>query len=244
MRLLIKYLNMPILSLGLVLFVYMTVIIFNNGFVEPDYYIDKVAASDLINNISIFHKDVLLEYENKSYKINNLSLQLFLIVFSFFLASLFFKIKTWKEFLTKPIFKNRVFVYCFINLIYPIWATFQTISYMTDINKFVYAQGNDSIGISLLCSIFSMIYLSLLYYPLINFIIFIAYNTQITSFFYSLIYVIITMILLILFVLQASTYIFSWYLLPQYFVYIVLILIMINTNIEYIKRKILYKKNS
>ncbi len=209
-------------------------------FSAPDYYIDKKAAFEMINSsLSISHADIDAKYSNPLYLKQNALLQSFLFVLTLMLVSICFRFNSWKDFFQLDKFSNKKFVYLFVNLSYPIWAFFEICSYMVDLDKYVYPAHADSMGIPLFNAVFSLTFLGLMYFPLLNFFTFIIYNTKITNWFYVLMPLLPLAAICIFWYSQLTDCIFSWVLLPQYFIYVIAIgLILASIKFQLHKRKL------
>ena len=211
-------------------------------FQVPQYYTDKQATWEMLNSspgITLNELDAV--FHNTRYNLQNGIMQSLLVSLAALIFSLIFKIKTWKNFLFDCIENNKVKVYLFFNIIFPIWTGLEVMTYMIDLDKYVYPSHADSMSIPFFNAVFSMISLGFLYYPSINILTFIILNTKSINVLYLICYT--CSIAYILFFMSAQLCSqFSWLLLPQYLIYFIFIYVFLGFIKFLLKKRKLYKK--
>lgn len=231
------YLNNPIIVFGILFFLSSLILLLCTHFNLPDYYTNRQLALDVANTVAVSEvSSATVGYENINYKIYNPIFQLWGIFGILLLFTLIFKINKFKKIFNIKYFEHKSIIYLFANLNYIIYAVCLMPVYMRDLDKFVYNMSADSMGIPFLGMLFSLIFFALIYYPVVNFLLYVTYNTDIKSKFYNFIYI-----------LSAIWLIVDWYgILTMKFSYLTIILNLIYltwfTLIIYSYKKITAKR--
>ncbi|MBE7703784.1 MAG: hypothetical protein E7Z89_07030 [Cyanobacteria bacterium SIG28] len=203
----------------------------------PQFILDQEGARHFLDaNRNIPYSEIISRFGNNGYYLQNIIMQIFMIFLSFFLVCCCFNIKIWNNFIDLTIFSNKKFVYFFINLSYPIWTFCQTFSDLADMEKHVYPSSADSMGIGLFGTIFLLMFMGMIYYPLVNFFTIITYNTKVSNFLYIICDVLAILGIVFWWIAVNVDSIFSWLLLPQYMIYLISILILVSA-IRFLSRK-------
>ena len=153
-----------------------------------DFYTDRIAAEEFVQSLDP-HFDMKIptaKFGNPEHKIYNFIFKMFAISLSFLLFSLIFNIKKWSNFKDIKLIKNKVFIFTWINLAYVLMCNFHMLSYMANIEKYVYHSAADSFGIPYFTELFTCLFFSIAYYPLVNLLFFGIYKTRINNIFYTI----------------------------------------------------------
>jgi len=212
------YLNNPIIVFGISFLLSSLILLLCTHFNLPDYYTNRQLALDVANNVAVSEvSSATAGYENINYKIYNPIFQLWGIFGILLLFTSVFKINEFKKIFNIKFFEHKSIIYLFANLNYIIYAACLMPVYMQDLDKFVYNRYADSMGIPFFGMLFSLIFFALIYYPVVNFLLFVTCNTDIKSRFYNFIYI-----------LSAIWLFFDWYgILIMKFSYLTMILNLI-----------------
>ncbi len=207
------------------------------GFSVPNYYIDKELAEQLAQTVSKNLVDEKIKHLiNPQYKTNNFLFQIWGWSLVFFIFTTIFRVKNFNTFKNLNFFKNKIFIYLWINFSYILFITLFLIIFMNDIMEGVYHWTSDSLSIPLFTMGFILLYSTLVYYPLINVLSYITYNTKIKRKLYQLFWglgFIINLCLIIFSMFIKFTYL-SLFLYLYYLIWLILIIYSIN----HIKNKI------
>lgn len=184
------YLTKPITIISLLAIVFTVILLAGTNFILPDFYNNREQALALAQTVS--PSDVgaaTASLESLQHKIFNTVFQIWgwLIVLLLFIFSC--KIDFFRSFSNIKIFKNKIFIYLWINLSYLLYCICYIPAYMTDLEKYVYNSYADSMGIPFFTELFISIFIGLIYYPVINVLFFIVYNTKIKGRFYDFLFV-------------------------------------------------------
>ena len=153
-----------------------------------DFYTDRIAAEEFVQSLDP-HFDMKIptaKFGNPEHKIYNFIFKMFAISLSLLLFSLIFNIKKWSNFKDIKLIKNKVFIFIWINLAYVLMCNFHMLSYMANIEKYVYHSAADSFGIPYFTELFTCLFFSIAYYPLVNLLFFGIYKTRINNIFYTI----------------------------------------------------------
>ena len=153
-----------------------------------DFYTDRIAAEEFVQSLDP-HFDMKIptaKFGNPEHKIYNFIFKMFAISLSLLLFSLIFNIKKWSNFKDIKLIKNKVFIFTWINLAYVLMCNFHMLSYMANIEKYVYHSAADSFGIPYFTELFTCLFFSIAYYPLVNLLFFGVYKTRINNIFYTI----------------------------------------------------------
>lgn len=186
----ISYLDKPIIIFSILTVIILLICLIGNNFHLPDMYTDRelANAAAIIDNKTEAN-NLIAEYENPKYTLYKPFFHLFGLSAAFLLFSIIFRRKSFKDFFYADIFKNKIFVYLWINISYILFACFRINFYMTDLNLQVFHKSEDSRGIPYIDAILEMWFDALKYYPAVNVLFYFTYNTKICSRFYSLIFI-------------------------------------------------------
>ena len=231
-----QYIESPKLFLFISLVLTIILLIVFNVAEMPDYYIDKNAAYLFVNNSSeVSTNQVFSLYGNKNYFLHNGLLHLITFSSILFIFLFLFKIKTYKELCDVKIFSNRIFLFIYLNIAYPIWMNLTQRVCEVDIEKYVYPIHADSICIAFMGIYFMLFLVGIIYYPLVNIFNFVIYNTKFVNKFIIIIYEIL-FVLLLLYVIANM---FCQYTYEYYFLYVVEItyLFIVLNSINYLIKK-------
>lgn len=181
------------------------------SFKLPDYYTNRDLAFEAAQ-ISDRAKAIVevAKYENKLHGIYNFLFQLFGWTLSCAIFSLIFKIKSFNKIKNLDLFRNRKFIFSWINLSYILYCFCWVSAYMLDLEKYVYNTYADSMGIPFFTTIFTLAMLAVIYYIGANSLYLIIFNTKIKSRFYSFI-LIMLMIYSLITTFAGSCLIFSFW---------------------------------
>lgn len=153
-----------------------------------DFYTDRNAAEEFVHTLDP-HFDMKIptaKFGNPEHKIYNFIFKMFAASLSLLLFSLVFKIKNWSNFKDIKLIKNKAFIFTWINLAYILMCNFHMLSYMANIEKYVYHSAADSFGIPYFTELFICLFFSIAYYPLVNLLFFGIYKTRIDNIFYTI----------------------------------------------------------
>ena len=153
-----------------------------------DFYTDRIAAEEFVQSLDP-HFDMKIptaKFGNPEHKIYNFIFKMFAISLSLLLFSLIFNIKKCSNFKDIKLIKNKVFIFTWINLAYVLMCNFHMLSYMANIEKYVYHSAADSFGIPYFTELFTCLFFSIAYYPLVNLLFFGIYKTRINNIFYTI----------------------------------------------------------
>lgn len=231
-----KYYKNPIIIFSIIGLLSGFFILFKMHFQIPNVYTDIAAAQQA----------ALLPDRDETYKIleklTNNYFPLYNTIFHMFFSALILiaicwilKIKNFSDIFKNKILKNPKFAYLWINTTYPLYGIVWTIAYMTNESCYVRHMHEDSMGIPLFATIFTMSFLALIYYPVMNFILYAIYNLKT----YKKRYIIITFFALIYFIqtlLGTYTFRFNYWTLPL-FLYLFITIILLMTGIFTITKR-------
>lgn len=184
---------------GFILVLLTLILLFGCHFHFPEFYTnrelaDNIAQTVLPGEVGAAVKHLL----NPRYNFYNTIFQIWGYFVIVFLFSFIFKIKEFKDFKEIAIFNKKSFVYSWINLSYIFWSLFYVSGYMIDLYKYVYNGYADSMGIPLFSMISVLTFIGIIYYPIINILSFITYNTKIRRIFYKVLWGLCFLLLLII----------------------------------------------
>lgn len=176
----------PIILFSIITGILALFLLISVHFQLPDFYTNRQAAFDAAQ-IANSHEttQALMKFENIRYKIFNPIFQIFSLIAALLCFSAIFKVDTLNNLLQNKIFRNKTFIYCWINLTYIPYAIMWVNQYMNEIEQYEYNAMADSMGIPFFNSILSMAAIALWYYPIANFLVYITYNTKICRKFYT-----------------------------------------------------------
>lgn len=136
---------------------------------------------------------------------------------------------------------SKVLIYIFINILYPILALFIQKAYETDVSKYNYSAESDSLMIAYIGMHLLLCFGALIYYPFINLLAYITFNTKCSHILWEYIYRFL-IVLIILFMPCCLTSQFIWEYVFIYFILFAYVLYFYK-SISYVKLKRLKNKN-
>ena len=226
----------PIFIFAVLVLLLTILLVMQTGFNFPELYIDKNLADKLAQTVTIDQVHSTIKHLiNPKYKIYNLLFQFWGWFLTFFIFTIFFKIKHFADFKNLKILNNKLFIYIWINVSYLLFSIFFTVSFMGHLNNYVYHWTADSIGIPLLTVIFLFVFGIIIYYPYINILTYITYNTGIKNVFYQIVWY-IGFIPILFFIFYSIDSGFTYINLILNFYYL-MSLIFIIYSIGYLKLK-------
>lgn len=236
MKRLYSLLKNPIFIFALLLLFLTIIIIYKTGFSFPDYYTNRELADKLAQAVSRDEVQQIIKHLiNPNYKIDNFLYQSWGWFLTIFLFVIIFRIKNFSDFKNLRVYNNKIFVYSWINLSYIVFSVFIIISNMIDLMKYVYHWSADSFSIPLFIMLSVVVFSAIIYYPLVNILSYITYNTKIKRLFYQIIWGIgFAIISLLMIVTTCSKFTYINIILDFYYL---VWLIFIVYSINYIKNK-------
>ena len=176
----------PIKIFGLIVIILSLVLLFGCHFHFPDFYTNRELADNLAQTVIPSEVSYTVKHLlNPKYNFYNTIFQIWGYCITVFVVSLIFKIKEFKSFKEINLLNNKLFIYLWINLSYLIWSFFYVMGYMIDLEKYVYNWAADSMGIPFFTMIGMLTFIGIIYYPIINILSFITFNTKIRRIFYN-----------------------------------------------------------
>lgn len=238
MKRLYNFLKNPIYIFALLLLFLTVIVIFKTGFSFPEYYTNRELADKLAQAVTRDEVQQTIKHLiNPNYKIDNFLYQSWGWVLTIFLFVIIFRIKNFSDFKNLRIYNNKIFVYSWINLSYIVFSVFIIISTMIDLMQYVYHWSADSFSIPLFIMSSIVVFSAIIYYPLINILSYITYNTKIKRLFYQIIWGMgFAIILLLMIVTTCSKFTYINIILDFYYL---VWLILIVYSISYMKHKII-----
>ena len=233
----IKYFfSNPTLLLGLILFCLSLLLVLTTHFNIPCFFTDKELANQIAQTVPISAISTATKHLfNPKYDIENSMFQIWAWLFAALLFCVIFRINKYDNLKNIKIFSNKYFLYLWVNLSYPIFSFCYLCTYMSDLEKYVYNSAADTFAIPMLGMLVTIFMFSVIYYPLINLIIFVTYNTKIKRLLYKIIWLILIFILLIL-VIICFIYHFNYLIICMDFIILIWFMIAIN-SIKYLNNK-------
>ena len=184
-----NFIQNPIKLFGLGILLLSSILLFCCQFKYPDFFINRELANQIAQTVSPREvADAIKHLINPHYKGYNCLFQIWGWCITLFIFSVSFKINNFKNFKYLTSFTNKYFVYLWFNISYIIGHFFFIIAYMIDIDKYVYNKMADSMSIPFFSIIIYITCIGIIYYSLINFLIFITYNTKIKRIFYQILW--------------------------------------------------------
>lgn len=172
----------PMIISGIITLLLTIILCIKTGFHFPEYYTDRAFADKLAQTVARDEVYEKIKYlVNPDYRIYNLLFQIWGWFIACFTFLAIFKVKHFSDFKYLKIFNKKLFVYLWVNISYVVYSVLFIIFAMIDITKFVYHWTADSYSIPLFLLIFMFLYSAIIYYPIINILSFITYNTKIKN---------------------------------------------------------------
>ena len=218
----------PQICILISLVVMLLILYFCFGFHNSTYFIDKKAAYLFINDSSnTITNDVFSLYGNKGYFLHNGLLHVLTFGTVLLLFSVLFNVKSYKNFVNINILSNKIFLYVYLNIIYPLWMYYTQKVIEAEIEKYVYPVHADSLGIAYLGIYVLLFFIGILYYPIVNIFNFIVYNTKYVSKFLILVYKVLFVAFMLYIILNMTCqYVFDYFFI--YIIEIIYLLIILN----------------
>ncbi len=233
----------PMILFGIVTLILGLILLFETNFKTPDFYIDYDAANKLIDMQDEIQADKMLkQLENKNYKIFNSIFHGFSLSLIFLLISIVFKTKTINELFNINLMKNKKFIYPWINISYILYTICWLGHYMRNLENYVYPSNADSIGIPLFFTFLTMAYMALIYYPGVNILFFITYNTKICGRIYSFIFILGFFYYIQVLIYTLFTKFSFWTFWLQ--LYLIITFLLIFSALQTLKEKRIQKKKA
>ena len=201
-----SFIHNPIIIFGIIVIILTLLLFFGCRFSLPDFYINRDSAFQIVQTVPPSDSFLAVEHLlNPKYKIFNFIFQSWSWVITLFVFSLIFRIKTFKNFKELNFLNNKWFVYLWINLSFFLWSFIYVSGYMNNLEKYVYNSAADSMSIPLFEMIGTIIFIGIIYFPLINILSFITFNTKIKRNLYYFIWICI-----LLFNILLIVHCFNW----------------------------------
>ena len=189
-----KLKNPAVLSL-LMVCILSGILFFCCRFELPDFYTDRALAEKIIHSAEPHDAlEISENLINKSYKIYNFIFQSDLFFCSLLVFCLCFKIFKLNGFFNISVFENKLFVFLWGNISFVVLAYMYSVSYMINMEMYIYHPSADSMSIPLFAVISFFFFISLIYYPLTNILLYITFIKNIKNAFFILIWKLIFII--------------------------------------------------
>ena len=181
----------PIKIFGIITILLSLVLLFGCHFHLPDFYTDRELADQIAQTVAPSEVSKAVKHLlNPKYNIYNWIFQIFGWVVTLLIFSVCFRVNEFREFKALTVLNRKLFVYLWINISYLIWSFTYVPAYMTDLEKYVYNGMADSMGIPLFGMIGMLIFIGIIYYPVMNLLAFVTFNTKIKRIFYNFLWAI------------------------------------------------------
>lgn len=191
--------NNPIKLFGLIVILLSLVLLFSCHFHFPDFYTNRELAYQIAQTVTPSEvPEAVKHLLNPKYNIYNWIFQIWGWGVTLLVFSACFKINEFKKFKELTVLNRKLFVYLWINLSYLIWCFAYVLGYMIDLEKYVYNGAADSMGIPFFSMIVMLTFIGIIYYPTINLLSLVTFNTKIKRIFYNFLWAIIFLFWLIL----------------------------------------------
>ena len=226
----------PIKILGVILVLLSLILLLGCHFQVPDFYTNRELADNIAQTVMPMEVDNAVKHLlNPKYDFYNIIFQIWGYFVVAIIFSIIFKIKEFKDFKGIKIFNKKLFVYLWLNFSYIFWCLFYVLGNMIDLYKYVYNGAADSMGIPLFTTIAVLTFIGIIYYPVMNILSFITFNTRIKRKFYIILWV-LCLLFLSRVVLDSFTWKFTYFHLILDFIYFVWFFFIIYA-IGYMKNK-------
>lgn len=182
----------PIKLFGLAAILLSLVLLVGCHFQFPDFYTNRELADQIAQTVS--PKDVgqaVNHLVNPQYNIFNWIFQIWGWIVTLFIFAACFRVNEFKKFKTLNVLNKKLFTYLWINISYIIWSYAYVSGYMIDLEKHVYNGAADSMGIPFFGMLVMLTFIGIIYYPLMNLLSFVTFNTKIKRIFYNFLWVLI-----------------------------------------------------
>ena len=186
-----KIFNNPIIISGLIVLILTLILLYGCNFQLPPFYTDRELADQIAQSVTPEEVEgAVAHLLNPKYFVFNKIFKLWGLFIAFFAFTAIFKITEFKKFRNIKVLTRKSFVYPWINLAFPVWGFCYVNSYMTDIVKYVYNWAADSFAIPLFSAVSIIILTGIIYYPVINLLSFVTFNTKIKRRIYSMFWIV------------------------------------------------------
>jgi len=176
----------PIKLFGLVAILLSLVLLFGCHFHFPDFYTNRELADQIAQTVSPEEVSKAVKHLlNPKYNIYNWIFQIWGWFVTLFIFSACFRVNEFKKFTQLTVLNRKLFVYLWINISYIIWSYAYVSGYMIELEKYVYNGAADSLGIPLFTIIGMLTFMGIVYYPAMNLLSFVTFNTKIKRVFYN-----------------------------------------------------------
>lgn len=158
------------------------------GFNLPEFYTNREVALDMAQRTE--NLDIIEEIlQNPLYERITALWQVWGIALASFLFCLIFGIFDFSGFKNRKIFNNKWFIYLWLNISWLVWGNCFVGILMGDLEKYVYNAMHDTMFIPLM-SIVSIVHgWSYVYFPSINILAILTFNTRLKRRFYAVFWV-------------------------------------------------------
>lgn len=181
----------PIKLFGLVAILLSLVLLFGCHFHFPDFYTNRELADKIAQTVTPREVSNAVEHLlNPKYNLYNWIFQIWGWVVTLLIFSVCFKVSEFRKFKELTVLNRNLFVYLWINISYLIWSFAFVSGFMIEFEKYVYNGAADSMGIPLFELIAVITFIGIIYYPAINLLSFVTFNTKIKRLFYNFLWVI------------------------------------------------------
>lgn len=181
-----KFYKNPIKFFGLAVILLSLVLLFGCHFCLPDFFTNRELAEQIAQTVAPREVAESVKYLlNPKYNIYNWIFQIWGWGVTLLIFSICFRVNEFKKFKELTVLNRKLFVYLWINISYLIWSFAYVSGYMIDIGKYVYNGAADSMGIPLFGMIGLFTFIGTIYYPVINLLSLVTFNTKIKRIFYN-----------------------------------------------------------
>lgn len=182
----------PIKIFGLIAILLSLVLLFGCKFNLPGFYTDRELAFQIAQTVAPGGvREAVKHLINPQYIIYNPVFQIWGWSVVLLVFSACFRVSEFKKFKELKFLNGKLFAYLWINLSYLLWSFAYVSAYMINLEKRVYNGAADSMGIPLFGMIGTLTFVGIIYYPLINLLAFITFNTKIKRIFYNLLWALV-----------------------------------------------------
>lgn len=176
----------PIKFFGLAAILLSLVLLFGCHFHSPDFFTNRELADQIAQTVAPREVSKAVKHLlNPQYNIYNLIFQIWGWVVTLLIFSACFRVNEFKKFKELTVLNRKLFVYIWINISYLIWSFAYVSGYMIDLEKYVYNGAADSMGIPLFGMIGMLTFIGIIYYPTMNLLSLVTFNTKIRRIFYN-----------------------------------------------------------
>lgn len=176
----------PIKIFGLITILLSLVLLFSCHFHCPDFFTNRELADKIAQTVASSDVPKAVEHLlNPQYNIYNWIFQIWGWTVTLLIFSVCFRVNEFKKFKELKVLNKKLFVYLWVNISYLIWSFAYISSYMIDLEKYVYNGAADSMGIPFFTMLGMQVFIGIIYYPVMNILSFVTFNTKIRRIFYN-----------------------------------------------------------